>query len=107
MKERNSSRSNHMMQMKQKAVKLNPSCWRRLSEAITQALPKPMETNIYISPQEAQIGAERLPIYTRAENAPSMRLTERDRAILGAIHGFDGVLADHQIQRLFFQGKRQ
>ncbi|HKZ40580.1 MAG TPA: replication-relaxation family protein [Candidatus Hodarchaeales archaeon] len=69
-----------------------------------------METNIYISPQEAQIGAERLPrlpIYTRAENAPSMRLTERDRAILEAIHAFDGMLADYQIQRLFFQGRRQ
>jgi len=36
-----------------------------------------------------------------------MRLTERDRGILEAIQAFDGMLADYQIQRLFFRGKRQ
>ena len=63
--------------------------------------------NIYISPKENQRQIKRLPIYTRAGNAPSMRLTERDRAILEAIHAFDGMLADYQIQKLFFRGKRQ
>jgi hypothetical protein len=63
--------------------------------------------NIYISPAKEQKEIKRLPIYARAETAPSMRLTGRDRAILEAIQAFDGVLADYQIQRLFFQGKRQ
>ncbi len=63
--------------------------------------------NIYISPKEVLKEIKRLPIYTRAENAPSMRLTERDGAILEAIQAFDGMLADYQIQKLFFQGKRQ
>ncbi|MCL5428309.1 MAG: replication-relaxation family protein [Chloroflexi bacterium] len=63
--------------------------------------------NIYISPEAGLKVVERLPIYTRAETAPSMRLTERDSAILEAIHTFDGMLADYQIQRLFFSGRRQ
>ncbi len=63
--------------------------------------------NIYISPTKEQKEIRRLPIYARAETVPSMRLTGRDRAILEAIQAYDGVLADHQIQRLFFQGKRQ
>lgn len=66
-----------------------------------------MENNIYISPKAGLKEVERLPIYTRAEIAPSMRLTGRDGAILEAIHAFDGMLADHQIKKLFFQGKRQ
>jgi hypothetical protein len=36
-----------------------------------------------------------------------MRLTSRDSRILEAVHAFDGILADHQIQRLFFTGKTQ
>jgi hypothetical protein len=34
-----------------------------------------------------------------------MRLTERDRAILEAIHAFDGMLSLKQIDRLFFSGQ--
>jgi len=36
-----------------------------------------------------------------------MRLTERDRHILEAVHSFDGILSFAQIQRLFFTGKSQ
>ncbi len=36
-----------------------------------------------------------------------MRLTERDKHILEAIHAFDGMLGFTQIQRLFFTGKAQ
>jgi hypothetical protein len=36
-----------------------------------------------------------------------MRLTERDRHILEAVHAYDGVLSFSQIQRLFFTGKSQ
>ena len=36
-----------------------------------------------------------------------MRLTERDRHILEAIHAYDGMLGFSQIRRLFFTGKSQ
>jgi len=36
-----------------------------------------------------------------------MRLTERDRRILEAVHAYDGLLSFSQIQRLFFTGKSQ
>jgi hypothetical protein len=36
-----------------------------------------------------------------------MRLTERDRRILEAVHTYDGVLSFSQVQRLFFTGKSQ
>lgn len=36
-----------------------------------------------------------------------MQLTDRDIRILKAVHAYDGVLADYQIQRLFFTGKSQ
>jgi hypothetical protein len=36
-----------------------------------------------------------------------MRLTERDKRILEAVHAYDGVLSFTQIQRLFFTGKSQ
>lgn len=50
---------------------------------------------------------KRLPPYNRIEKPPNMKFTERDGLILEAIHAFDGLLADYQIQRLFFSGKRQ
>jgi len=50
---------------------------------------------------------KRLTTYTRVKNPPPMRLTERDGWILEAIHAFDGMLADYQIQRLFFTGRRR
>ena len=49
----------------------------------------------------------RLPKYGRVSNPPSMRLTERDRRILEAVHAYDGVLSFSQLQRLFFTGKSQ
>lgn len=50
---------------------------------------------------------QRLPRYGRGPNPPSMRLTERDRRILEAVHAYDGLLSFSQIQRLFFTGKSQ
>jgi len=50
---------------------------------------------------------QRLPRYARVPNPPSMRLTERDRRILEAVHSYDGMLSFPQIQRLFFTGKSQ
>ena len=38
------------------------------------------------------------------ETVPSMRLTDRDRHILEAVHAYDGILADTQIKALFFTG---
>lgn len=38
---------------------------------------------------------------------PPMRLTERDRRILEAIHAYDGMLSAGQIKRLFFTGDSQ
>ncbi len=51
--------------------------------------------------------ANRLTIYQRAKRPPPMRLTARDGRILEAVHAFDGILADYQIQRLFFTGRTQ
>ncbi len=50
---------------------------------------------------------KRLPRYARAPEPPAMRLTQRDRRILEAVHAYDGVLSFSQIQRLFFTGKSQ
>ena len=36
-----------------------------------------------------------------------MRLTERDKRILEAIHAYDGILGFSQIQRMYFSGKSQ
>ena len=49
----------------------------------------------------------RLPRYSRTKNPPNMRLTERDKHILEAIHAYDGMLGFSQIRRLFFTGKSQ
>ena len=38
---------------------------------------------------------------------PAMRLTERDKRILEAVHAYDGTLSFSQIQRMFFTGKSQ
>lgn len=48
-----------------------------------------------------------LPRYGRVPNPPGLRLTERDKHILEAIHAYDGLLSFRQIQRLFFCGKSQ
>lgn len=50
---------------------------------------------------------QRLPAYKRSQDPPAMRLTERDGQILEAIHRYDGLLADYQIQQLFFTGRAQ
>lgn len=50
---------------------------------------------------------KKLPKYQRVSNPPAMRLTERDKRILEAIHAYDGILSFAQIRRLFFTGKSQ
>lgn len=50
--------------------------------------------------------SSRLPPRTRPETPQhNLRLTHRDRAILEALHAFDGLLSIDQIDRLFFSGK--
>ncbi|MBK9123533.1 MAG: replication-relaxation family protein [Chloroflexi bacterium] len=51
----------------------------------------------------------RLSPYRRAlpSDRPPMRLTDRDRRILEAIHTHDGFLSDDQVQQLFFSGRSQ
>jgi hypothetical protein len=50
---------------------------------------------------------EKLPRYGRIKLPPRMRLTERDRRILEAVHAYDGILSFSQIRRMFFTGKSQ
>jgi len=50
---------------------------------------------------------QRLPRYHRVSVPLPMRLTERDKQILEAIHAYDGMLSFSQIQRIFFTGKSQ
>jgi len=50
---------------------------------------------------------KKLPKYGRVPKPPPIRLTERDRHILEAIHAYDGILSFSQIQRIFFTGKSQ
>ena len=49
---------------------------------------------------------QRRPTYQRTSQPPGMRLTERDKRILEAIHSHEGILADYQIQAQFFAGRR-
>ena len=49
----------------------------------------------------------KLPRYGRVSNPPSLRLTERDKHILEAVHFYDGILSFPQVQRMFFTGKSQ
>jgi len=49
----------------------------------------------------------RLPHYERAKEPPPMGLTPRDKQILEAIYQFEGVLADYQLRRLFFNSDRR
>lgn len=44
----------------------------------------------------------RLPSYQRAAQPPPFQLTHRDGAILQTLYCFDGVMADYQIMKLFF-----
>jgi hypothetical protein len=48
-----------------------------------------------------------LPYYERAEPPPKMRFTPRDYEVLEAIYTYEGILADYQIQRLFFNSERR
>lgn len=51
---------------------------------------------------------KRLPHYERtSDEPPKMVFTPRDKQILTAIHEFEGILSDHQIQRLFFESQRR
>lgn len=48
-----------------------------------------------------------IPRYKRVDpsNLPPMRLTDRDRRILEAVHAYDGMLSEGQIRSLFFTGR--
>jgi hypothetical protein len=50
---------------------------------------------------------KKLPKYERIKTPPAMRLTERDRRIMEAIHAYDGMLGFSQLKRLFFTGESQ
>lgn len=50
---------------------------------------------------------KKLPKYERVKNPPSMRLTERDKQIMEAIHAYDGMLGFSQLKRMFFTGESQ
>jgi hypothetical protein len=50
---------------------------------------------------------QRLPRYRRVKHPPPIRITDRDKRILEAIHHYDGMLSFSQIKRLFFTGKSQ
>lgn len=49
----------------------------------------------------------RFPIYQRSGKPRPMHFTARDSRILETVFGFDGVMADYQLRRLFFTGERQ
>lgn len=48
-----------------------------------------------------------VPRFQRAFIPPPMRLTERDKRILEAVHAHDGMLGFSQIRRMFFTGESQ
>jgi hypothetical protein len=48
-----------------------------------------------------------LPPYSRIADPPAMRLTERDKHILEAIHDHDGMLSHPQVKTLFFGSDTQ
>ena len=50
---------------------------------------------------------KRLPRYQRASTPPPMRLTERDKRIMEAVHAYDGMLGFSQLKRMFFTGESQ
>ncbi|MBL8163272.1 MAG: replication-relaxation family protein [Anaerolineae bacterium] len=62
---------------------------------------------LFEHPPRSVTAPKRLSVFTRSDQPPLMRLTERDKRILEAIHAYDGILADYQIQRLFFTGRTQ
>lgn len=50
---------------------------------------------------------KKLPDFGRAAQPPPHTFTKRDQQILLTIYAYDGVLADYQIDRLFFHNRRQ
>lgn len=50
---------------------------------------------------------KRLPRYQRTSTPPPMRLTERDKRIMEAVHAYDGMLGFSQLRRMFFTGESQ
>lgn len=53
------------------------------------------------------VSKKKLPKYGRVSEPPSMRLTERDKHILEAVHAYDGMMGFSQIHRKFFSSKSQ
>lgn len=50
--------------------------------------------------------SKRRPTYRRSNQPPGMRLTERDKRIFETIYSHEGIMADYQLQALFFSGRR-
>jgi hypothetical protein len=72
-------------------------------------LNTPPASSTLFSAEQLPASKKRLSQYVRAdgEACPPMRLTARDGRILEAIHAYDGLLSDLQIQKLFFTGASQ
>ncbi len=51
--------------------------------------------------------SKRLPYYERAQVPPPVELTTRDKQIFETIYQYEGVLADYQLERLFFHSHRR
>ncbi|MEP7288439.1 MAG: replication-relaxation family protein [Chloroflexota bacterium] len=64
----------------------------------------PME--IVLAPAAPPLQKSARPHYERAIAPPAIRLTDRDRAVIAAIHDYDGILADYQLRAMFFHDER-
>src|SRR5260221_4042375 len=64
-------------------------------------MPLPME--IKLTQEDPTPKKTARPHYERTDTPPHMRLTDRDREVIAAIHSFDGILADYQLRDMFFQ----
>ncbi len=67
----------------------------------------PASTALLTPPNGVRRLVTPLPRYARADpgNLPAMRLTDRDRHILEAVHAHEGLLSETQIRSLFFSGR--
>src|SRR5260221_3131795 len=63
-------------------------------------MPLPME--IKLTQEDPTPKKTARPHYERTDTPPHMRLTDRDREVIAAIHTYDGILADYQLRAMFF-----
>lgn len=62
---------------------------------------------VYTAAMQRLPAKSETPVDQRPENPRPMHFTQRDSRILEAIHAFDGMMGQYQLQRLFFTGQRQ